>query len=636
MDEFGLLASERDTLWWHTEGKDEERILHALNADFKHLTDDNPRPFAYEMYASVYLNRRVEGAVPADAQIDSRESKIGAGRYTRVPYNLMKQVIDEVTSRIIKTHPHARFLTHGGDPEMQRRAEMMERWNDAQQYRHYQSRIFEKCIKDACIYGLGAIQIVPATMEDRLEVSRVFPGDLFVDNQEVRRGEPQRLHRRRLVPKTTLAMKFKKKAAEIESSGVISLDTEGSYYEDCRTGGQQLVELVESWHLPTYKKAPDGYRVLWVENAILQRREYKRRSFPIVFFRWKEDPENGFYGVGLGEDLMGVHIDANVTLNRVNTAIEKAAVPRMSFVHGTVQDKDLKAIPGIKTPYSGDQPPTFYLDNSVPQDLLQYVREHEARAYKIAGLASAQAFGERVPSGLETGRAVENYFNVESIPFAEQLRKFEYLVEDVANCNMAAGKEISERNPKWQVVLPDKRNTIEVVNWKKVALDTREDSYVIRAAPNSMLSEMPAARIGEVERLQAILPTLANNEQLKAQMLGMPDLENFQDLFSAQYDNGQEMIQKAIQKGEYTPPSPFMNLEMFVVEATSAEQRAERMGINEQYVSKLRMMIRQANVLIKRRQMSREMQMQGQMTPAMPSTDASGQMFTEQQGQANV
>ena len=636
MDEFGLLASERDTLWWHTEGKDEERILRALGADFQHLTDNNDRPVAYELYASVYRNRRVKDAVPNDAQLEEQRRGT-SGRYTRCPYNLMKQVIDEVTSRIIKTHPHARFLTHGGDPKMQRQAEMMERWNDSQQYQHYQSRVFEKCIKDACLYGLGAIQIVPATREDRLDVSRVFPGDLFVDRQETRRGEPQRIHRRKLIPKNTLAMMFPKKKAEIEMSGVMSLDVEGTYYEDARAGGEERLELVESWHLPSYKGASDGYRVLWVENAILQRSTYERRSFPLVFFRWKEDPDDGFYGIGLGEDLMGVHIDANVTINRVNTAIEKAAVPRMSFVKGSVQDKDLKAIPGIKTPYSGEIAPNYYLDNSVPQDLLQYVREHEARAYKIAGLASAQAFGERVPSGLETGRAVENYFNVESIPFAEQLRKFEYFVVDVANCNIAAGRQIYDRNPKWEIVLPDDRNSIEVVKWKEVALDPRENSYVIRAAPSSMLSEMPAARIGEIERLQAVLPSLANNEQLKAQMLGWSDLERFRDTFSAQKENGQAMIDKALRNGEYTPPSPFMNLEIFVVDATEAEQRGERMGISEQNLSTLRRMIRQANVLIQRRQMSREMQTtQGAMTPAMPATDASGHMYTEQQGQANV
>jgi hypothetical protein len=501
---------------------------------------------------------------------------------------------------------------------------MMERWNDAQVYKLHQSEKFESVILDACRYGLGALKITKAHKEDRLDAKRVYPGNLFVDLQETIFDQPTRLHHRRYVPKNALKLFFPNKATEIDRASTVS-DHERyiSYYGHYSQGTQDMVELIESWHLPSFKGAVDGKRHLWVNNALLQSDVYERRSFPFAFFTWKVDPHNTFYGTGLGEDLLGVHIDANVTLNRVNTAIEFASVPHWVYRKGSVTETDISNAPGTKIPFSGDIAPQYVVPKSVPNDLLMYVREHEARAYKIAGLTSAQAFGERMPAGLETGRAVENYFNVESVPFATQLRKFEYFIEDVANANVAAGRQIYEENKKWSVVVPGESKTIEVLKWKEVAIDPREDSYVIRAAPASMLSELPAARIGEVERLAMMFPSMT--EKAKAAMLQFVDIENWEDLFTAQVENGKAMIDEALRNNAYTPPSPFMDLQQFIIDANQAEQRAERMKVPEQNLSTLRRMIRRANELRQRQQLAAQMQNAGAITPAAVPNDGSGQ-----------
>jgi len=239
-----------------------------------------------------------------------------------------------------------------------------------------------------------------------------------------------------------------------------------------------------------------------------------------------------------------------------------------------------------------------------------------------------------MPAGLETGRAVENYFNVESVPFATQLRKFEYFIEDVANANVAAGREVYEANKKWSVVVPGDRNTIESLKWKDVALDPREDSYVIRAAPASALSELPAARLGEVERMKLLMP-LRMSEDRVADLLQMPDLEADNDLFTSAKDNGKAMIDEALRSNTYTPPSPFMDLPMFIIDANEAEQRAERMKLPEQNISTLRRMIRRANELEQKKQQARQMQQMGAITPAASPTDESGVSPNSITNQAN-
>ncbi len=625
----------RDIYWWLAKEKDKTKQLEALNNDMQMLCTDNQRQEAYETYASLYSNRRIDPGAPLLASYEARWS-IDQGKYSRCPYNLMKQVIDETTSRIIKTHPRARFITHGGNRTAQRKAEYMQRWNDYQVHRLYESEKFEYVIKDASLYGLGALKFYKAYREDRVKAERCYPGNLFVDLQETMFDRPTRLHHRRFVSRTLLITLFPKFRSQIEdASGVTDESRYVSWYGHY-LGAQDQVEVVESWHLPTYlekKKekgekeeweSPDGVRYLWISNAILQRDEYNRRSFPFAFFNWKNDPHNTFYGTGLGEDLLGVHIDANVTLNRVNTSIEFMPSPYVLAKKGSrVAASDLTDAPGTIIEYGGSVAPDLVMPPSVPPDMLQYVREHEARAYKIAGLASAQAFGDRIPAGLETGRAVENYFQVESVPFASQLRKFEYFIQDVADNNINIGREIFEHNPEYTVVLPGDRNTIQELKWSEVALDVREnESYVIRAAPASALSELPAARMAEVERLMQM--GVVTSPAVAADLMALPDLEKKRDMVSAQLDNIRKIIGLAIDKNIFTPPSPFMDLDLLIIEATAEEQKGRDMDVPEKNLSTLGRIIRRANELNLKRRMAAEMGQQGMMTPSAVPTQGTG------------
>jgi hypothetical protein len=114
-------------------------------------------------------------------------------------------------------------------------------------------------------------------------------------------------------------------------------------------------------------------------------------------------------------------------------------------------------------------------------------------------------------------------------------------------------------------------------------------------------------------------------EKAKAAMLQFVDIENWEDLFTAQVENGKAMIDEALRNNAYTPPSPFMDLQQFIIDANQAEQRAERMKVPEQNLSTLRRMIRRANELRQRQQLAAQMQNAGAITPAAVPNDGSGQ-----------
>jgi hypothetical protein len=120
-------------------------------------------------------------------------------------------------------------------------------------------------------------------------------------------------------------------------------------------------------------------------------------------------------------------------------------------------------------------------------------------------------------------------------------------------------------------------------------------------------------------------------DAMKADLLRMPDIANWEDLFTAAKDNGKAMIDQALRTGVFTPPSPFMNLQQFIIDCNEAEQRASRMGVKEQNLSTLRRMLRRANELQQEQTIAKAMQNQGAITPTAVPTDSSGVSPTARQ-----
>ena len=179
---------QRNSIHWWVDGvRSDEKTLARLVTDFQLLTTDDQRLQAYQTYASLYTNRRVELGVGILSGYNNAPWAIKRGKYSRIPYNLMKIVIDEATSRITKSQPRAKFMTVGGNRQAKAKADMMERWNDGEVQKLRQDETFDAIAKDACQYGLGAMKHMKAYRESRLQTMRTYPGNLFVDLEERRR-----------------------------------------------------------------------------------------------------------------------------------------------------------------------------------------------------------------------------------------------------------------------------------------------------------------------------------------------------------------------------------------------------------------------------------------------------------------
>jgi len=564
--------------WWAADEKDMHGPL--VNA-YKHLKDEDSREETYKTYEALYTNRNLSGTDFAGFS-DLRNG--AGGRYSRMPLNVSKLMVDSVIARVAKIRPRPLFVTEGGNFSLYRRARLQERWVLAQWEAQRVYQRMPQIFSDACRLGIGFIK--PHAVGTEVHFDRVYPGDLLVDGQEAFSENVRQLYESKWISKEQLKADYPGKEELIDRSGEIS-DRDRDIRGFNPLSDQVLV--VEAWRLPSRKGAGDGMHAISTSEGILHQNKYTYSDFPHVAVRWVPEPR-GFYGIGLCEELMGIHLDINVTRMKINKAFELTASPQV-WVEETsnVTKLDITDIQGSVNTYR-KTPPKFMTPPPVPPEYFAYLDRQLAQARQIARLSDS-AFGTRVPSGLETGAAVRNFHDIETESFSMPSREYEDGFLQLARKTVRVGREIAAANPKYSIVLEGDHNTIETVDWKDASIDETKEAYVIKVLPTSSLSSSPSGRMADV---QDLLNMGVIDATKAGELLDFPDLQAHNDLSRAAEDRIDQVIEKILDTGEYEGPEPYMKLELAVAKATAAVNRAVTMGVPEPHIRELRRFARMA------------------------------------------
>ena len=582
-----MMTNNGDRAWWQQEKND---VHQSMVAAYRHLRDNDHRGESYRLFESLYTNRDLNNTGLSGHH--SAVAGIRQNKYSRVPFNVIKIVVDTVSARIAKMRPRATFLTEEGNYNARKRAQRLQRWVDAQ---FYSADVYSKgprVFVDACIFGIGAMKTYHVGEEVRVE--RVYPGELLVDEHEAFHGEPRQLFQTKYISREVLSGMIPGHEDAIRDARSISDSSEHDIGHDPLV---DQVEVVEAWHLPSSEDSGDGRRAIVIDGATLEDESYENHDFPFSFVRWM--PEiRGFYGIGLAEDLMGIHLDVNTTISRIEKALELTASPQVWVESGSqVSKKDITNVIGSVNTYSG-QKPIFMTPPSVAPEVYRYLDAQIARAFQI-GRLSDTGQGSRIPSGLETGAAVRNFHDLESESFSLPARQYEDFYLNIARKIVRTGKQISLVNPKYSVVLESDKNTIERVPWKDIQLDDRKDAYLMRVLPASSLSASPSGRMADIQDLLNM--QLISPEEGRL-LLDFPDLEEQNSVARSAAENIDRILEKILDEGVYEAPEPHMDLALAITKSTAAVNKAVRMGVPEVNVTKIRLFSRQASMLIKRAQ----------------------------------
>lgn len=162
----------------------------------------------------------------------------------------------------------------------------------------------------------------------------------------------------------------------------------------------------------------------------------------------------------------------------------------------------------------------------------------------------------RKPAGLNSGEAVRSYDDINSDRFAETSSKYDQVFVDLAYLITETAMDIAKRTGKYQTVYPMKDGTKEI---NLPAMKFLKNPFVIKCFTESALPRTPAGRIQTVtEMVQAGMLTLKEGRRL----MKAPDLEQNEKLDNASEERIFQMLDRIVEKGEYTQPDIFLDLEL--------------------------------------------------------------------------
>ncbi len=474
----------------------------------------------------------------------------------RPTFNIIESTTDTLVSRLTQNEPQPKFLTDRADYKKRHLAQDMNYFILGE---FYQTDFYEKAskmLRDGCIMGSGILKVYRG-YDDKVKVDRVMATDLYVDENDSLNGDPQQMIQLALVDRECL---FARTVGSKEKAAIAN--TPQSYPDNAPETGRTVADqvmVVEGWKLPTGDdpEAPGyvpGRHTIATTGGVIFDEEWHKPKFPFVVFNYSE-PFIGYWGQGLGTRLFGTQISINRIMYTISRAINLVGVPRVFVEMGSKVSKahNNNEI-GVIIPYSGVKPSYEVAPCNAPElyaerdKLIEY-------GYRQEGISDMQATGKK-PAGLDSGEAIRSYDDINSDRSAELAKKYERVFIDAAYLMVETAMEIAKETGKYQTVYPKKDGTREI-NLPDMAF--LNDPFVIKCFTESSLPRTPAGRIAAImEQLQTGMLTIKEARSL----MKMPDLEENAQLNNASEERIFQILDKIVEKGEYTMPDEFMDLDL--------------------------------------------------------------------------
>jgi hypothetical protein len=332
---------------------------------------------------------------------------------------------------------------------------------------------------------------------------------------------------------------------------------ENAYPDNSSESGKtisDLVMIVEGWHLPSGKDAKDGRHTIACSSGVLLDEEYNKQTFPFVFLHYSSRLA-GFWAQGLAEQLMGTQLEINSLLYTTSRALKLMGVPRIlqeanSKVMSTAHNNDL----GVIVKYQGIKPEYVVSASNAPE-LYERIQQMIDYAYQQCGVSAMQASSNK-PAGLNSGAAQRVYDDIATDRFASLSRKYDNLFIDLAYLITDQAMDICKETGSYETVYPNKDGT-KVIDLPE--MDLLQDPFVIQCFNTSALPKDPAGRMQTVtEWIQAGAITLKQGMRL----MDFPDLNQYEKLANASEERIYQILDKIVKDGEFTPPDPFLDLDL--------------------------------------------------------------------------
>ncbi len=514
--------------WWK-----EEDPSAAMFGQFRALeSDQQSRLMDYRVFEALYGNEELTSFGGTSIRSD------------RISMNITQSMVDTVCSKMLAQKPKPTFLTSGADWQLQQRAEKMDMAVNGIYYHNNFYRLAMLTFRDACIDGTGYLKVHGA--DRRVCFERVLPEEVFVDQADALYGTPSVIYQRRYVSRSRLLddPDLQDKREIIEKAGAAD-----PYHLGRRRAVEaDVVEICESWLRPSGEGKKDGRHAMCVDSGTLC--DEASDGFPFAVMYWS--PRNrGFYGQGLVEQLVGLQIELNKLLRRVQLSMHLMSIPYYLLEHGSrIVKSHLNNEVGHFVEYSGIKPEAR-VNQSVHPEVFAHIDRIYRVAYEVAGISQLSANAKK-PAGLESEPSLRTFHDIESERFMTVGQFFEDFVIDVAKLTVRTAKTIPNLEVKGV-----NREAMESVRWPDCDLD--DSDYVLKIYPTNLLPTQPAAKTQRaIELVQGGVLSPLEAQRL----LDFPDIEAALSRKLATHKLVEKTMHKILVEGEIVTPEPFQDLQV--------------------------------------------------------------------------
>ncbi len=579
--------------WW--EKKNETELYQAIHTYVSTLKSKQEyRSQDNLMFMRLYGNYDFSGLSVYGYNNESASTS----NLPRLTLNVIESMISTVTAKITKNKPKPFYLTDKGNWILQQKAKKLNKFTEGLFFSTGLYRELAKAFTDSCVFGTGAVKFY--IQNENIKVERIFIDEILIDDAEAIYGQPRQMHQTKYIHKEVLKRQFPSFILEIEDA--CSKDKGISLHEQ----NKDMIQVCESWHLPSGKGAKDGRHCITISTACIFAEKYDNDFFPFVFIRWQER-SLGFFGKGITEQLLGIQLEINKLLKTVQQSMHLVSVPKLLVeASSKIVTSHLNNSIGTIIKYAGT-PPSYAQLGKIPPELFDQLERLYQKAYEIIGVSQLSAQSQK-PAGLDSGKALREFNDIETERFLDVGTRYEQAFLDSAKIMVYLVKDLYEQKGSFEIKLKGKK-FLETIDWSDV--DMEEDQYMMSCFPTSALSSLPSARFQEVtEWVQAGFVTQEDGKRL----LEFPDLEAVTSLEQSGQEDIMATISKMIDSGEYEVPEPFQNLTYGIQKCQQTYLLLRSENAPEDRLELLRMWIEDAQALINQ-QMQAAQEQQAAMQP---------------------
>lgn len=571
-------AEAKSQQWWDLKDTD---MPSAIEAIMKSLYDAQSRRQQQLVVSTrLYGNLNLMGVAGLPyARVSTNTNTTSA----RVTYNVCSSTVDTVSAKIAKNKPKPYFLTQGGDYKLKKKAEKLGKFIDGCFYTNRMYELGPIVFRDASVWGDGCIHVY--SENGQIKSERQMISELYVDEVEGVYGYPRQLYRVKNVDRLVLAAKFPKHKEAIMTASRAQPDVGG-----IQNLSDQLT-VTEAWHLRSGDKAKDGKHAITIAGATLFSEEYQKDHFPFAFLKWNKRLY-GFYGQGLVEQIQNIQLEINKLLWVIQRSMHLAGSFKILLENGSkIVSEKLSNDIGALIRYTGTEP-KYITPPIVPAEIYNHLMTLKNAAYEQAGVSQLSAASKK-PDGLNSGRALREFNDIESDRFMLIGQAYEQLFLDVARLMIEEAKECYEEDRDFYVITPGKK-FIETIRWKDVNMD--DDQYVLKAFPVSKLPTDPA---GLLDTVKEYMEAGLMSPQTGRRLLDNPDLEAEESLANAQEEYLHKVLDNIEENGEddYEPPEPTDNLDLAEKLAIEYISRGKCEGVEPEKLDMYRTFLSQVQLL---------------------------------------